>query len=302
MNLQLLSLAAKKSLQSNTEINLPKRVRGLLSPAVKKTSAKQGQLALEDTFAPEFLISTPTNNILYFLDFLVDALPFGDVYLFGGVLRELAMIGRLKYESDLDIVIDNDWERAEEYLIKQGAQKNKFGGYRIKIAQFDVDIWEAKSTWAITQGYVNYEGIHSLLETTILNWDSILMDWRTKHLITDKTYFENVKKRYLDVVLLENPDPLGMAVRAFKHLSKKEAKYISKRASKYLANCTNQFNLIELLERERKSYGSISINPVTYRFFTYLKQFEYLGSAEKQFEEARKLTKIDLGEIPELML
>ncbi len=72
------------------------------------------------------------------------------------------------------------------------------------------------------QGFTPYIRIASLTETTVLNWDAILMNWRTGAFVCREGYLEDLRERRFDVVLVTNPNPLGMTVRVFRHLCSKE--------------------------------------------------------------------------------
>lgn len=254
--------------------SLRKRVTRLLTPKDQKTGGHTKQQSLEILSTPgiEHTIDYPSKHVTEFLNFLTDALPEGDVYLFGGLLRDLALLGGKGFNSDIDIVVEGNWSRCVEYLKHLGAKKNKFGGYRLIIDDWPVDIWSAPESWAIRQGLVPYKGIASLMETTVLNWDAILMNWRTGTFIFRNNYFEDLKNRFLDIVLKENPDPLGMAVRVFRHFCLKDAKQISPSAAEYLADCTKAYSFDEIIKREKRSYGNNFIEPNVYQFFSEVRK------------------------------
>jgi hypothetical protein len=278
--------------------NLRGRVERLLQhPSKQSIRNYQLALALPDAFCQEDTIDLPTKSITSFLDFLTDALPDGDAYLFGGVLRDLALLGGRGFNSDIDVVVEGDWSGCRKYLDRLGAIRNKFGGYRLEVAAWKIDIWSARETWAIRQGLIQYNGIGSLTETTVLNWDAILMNWRTRAFIFRQGYFDEIQARILDIVLEQNPDPLGMVVRVFRHLCLKDAKSVTSKALIFLANATATYGLQALTEREIKSYGMSVIDPAMYRFFQHVKANEHLEIACRA-EIAGEMTKAELGEIP----
>lgn len=205
-----------------------------------------------------------------FVGFLSDAVPGGNLYVFGGVLRDLALFGRRGFHSDIDLVVEGDWSTLATYVEKLGAQRNKFGGYRLSLDEWPIDIWNARETWAIQRGLIEYKGIASLTETTVLNWDGILMNWRTRNFVHRRRYFEELRTRTLDLVLEENPNPRGMAVRVFRHLCLKDAKTITARLARYLARCANHYQFEEIRSAEIKSYGNSVIEKPVYRFFEVL--------------------------------
>lgn len=258
-------------------------------------------LDLNETFREEDTLRVPTTSITEFLDFLVGSLPEGDVYLFGGVLRDLALLGGRGFNSDIDVVVEGDWRSCAKYLDHLGARRNKFGGYRLEVASWMVDIWNAKETWAISQGLVRYDGIASLTQTTVLNWDAILMNWRTRAFIFRNRYLDEIRDRHLDIVLEQNPNPPGMAMRVLRHLCLKEALSITPRAIVYLANCTAMFTLQDLTNREVRSYGKSVIKPTMFRYFEHIKANEHLEMGER-LRISGELTSVDAGELPLVFL
>src|SRR5690554_5107071 len=132
---------------------LAERVTKLLTPRPAKSAARlrgqqQMQLCLEDTGDLDDKSCKVFVNIADFLDLLCSALPMGNVYLFGGVLRDLALFGTRGFCSDIDLVVDEGWDTCVPFLEHLGARKNKFGGYRLWVAGWPVDIWSAEETWA----------------------------------------------------------------------------------------------------------------------------------------------------------
>ncbi len=251
--------------------NLRDRVDRLFREPVK-SSNRENQLSLDLplTLNHEDEIDYPSKSIAAFLDLIADAMPDGDVYLFGGILRDLALLGRKGFNSDIDLVVEGDWSHFVPYLESLKAHKNKFGGYRLMIGGWPVDIWNAEETWAIKHGLVEYKGVGSLTDTTVLNWDAILMNWRTKNFICRKNYFEDINSRVLDIVLDKNPNPLGMAVRVFRHLHLKDATKITPAAARYLAECAKIYSFDEIVKAELGSYRNSVIERALHEFFRHL--------------------------------
>lgn len=247
--------------------NLRGRIVRLLRKPVK-TSSKTDQLSLDlSATNHDEEINHPNKNIFEFLNFITDAVPDGDVYLFGGVIRDLALSGRRGFNSDIDLVVEGNWSGFISYLDSLNAYKNKFGGYRLFVDGWPVDIWSAKETWAIKQGYIEYKGVSSLLDTTVLNWDAILMNWRTKMFLHKPNYFEELNERYIDIVLEENPNPLGMLVRVFRHIIYKDAKILSDRVVRYLHRSSQIYSYDVVSDSENVSYGDRVITKEFYMLF-----------------------------------
>jgi len=275
--------------------NLSGRIDRLFS-VKKKASNLPYQLLLDFPFElkPKKSIEYPSSSLSGFLNFISAAMPDGDIYLFGGLIRDIALYGKRGFSSDIDVVVEGEWDNCVRYLESLGAVRNKFGGFRLEVAGWPVDIWNAEQTWAIKEGFVQYKSIASLIETTVLNWDAILMNWRTRHFICSENYLQQLKDRVLDIVLKDNPDPLGMTVRVFRHLCSKDARKISADAVIFLAQKTEEYSFEVIKNREISSYGNTMISPDVYRFFSELKGVER-NEVTSRMSVAEDIVKKELG-------
>jgi len=279
----------------DSQENLRSRILRLIKKYSNKTD-NPDQLPLE--FPSEVDnhedIEVGFKSIGAFLDYTVDAMPDGEVYIFGGVIRDMALFGKRGFNSDFDLVVEGDWSNLVSHLNHINAKKNKFGGFRLKVCGWPVDIWNAKDTWAIKQGIVPYEGILSLTKTTVLNWDGILMNWRTKSFIHGSNYFDDITSRTMDIVLEENPNPKGMAVRVFRHLCEKSARRITPSVASYLAKVTKNYSFECLREAEIKSYKNSAILEGVYRYFKYI-DLSKGDSIEHPYSLAKNIMMKELG-------
>ena len=253
---------------ARTESDLRERVSKMLMPRLRHNN-RQGQLNLFGD-APVMdcgaHIATPMSSIAEFLDFVYRSLPTGDLYLFGGILRDLALYGAENFTSDIDLVVESDWIDVTRYLESRGATRNRFGGLRLLVDGRPIDIWNAQDTWAIREGFVAYRGIGSLTKTTILNWDAILLNWRTQQIVCDRNYFRQLGNGVLDVVLADNPNPLGAVVRAFRHMCLHEARVLTVSAARFLREAVNRYSQDAIVESEINSYGKSVIDPAVLTF------------------------------------
>ena len=234
---------------AETEEHLRERViRMLKRPSEKHRISSQ--LSMFDSTMPssDESIITPTASISEFLGYIRDAMLPGDLYLFGGILRDLALTGRKGFMSDIDLVVDGDWTHLVEYLKAIGFTRNRFGGFRGRVDGWPIDIWNGRETWAIKAGLVQYRGIESLTKTTILNWDAILLSWRSKQIMCHPDYFQQIRDGVMDIVLKQNPNPLGATVRAFRHLCLKEARKLTVPAEKYLVESARKYSTATIVK------------------------------------------------------
>jgi hypothetical protein len=151
------------------------------------------------------------------LDALDDWIP---IYIFGGAIRDIALKGSSSMKSDLDLVspvsIIDIIHIMDNYFPNIIYEFNRYGGIRFNLMSQEIDLWPAKESWAFKEGVVRYYGIHSLLDTTITNWDAVLYDWRYKEVICHETYFNDIEVGFLDINLMQNPNPVGRLYKVFK--------------------------------------------------------------------------------------
>jgi hypothetical protein len=90
----------------------------------------------------------------------------------------------------------------------------------------------------------------------------------------------------MDIVLEENPNPRGMAVRVFRHLAAKDARRIGRHAVAYLERCTDDFSFDELVEAERSSYRTVLLDRALYDLFSVSRKMRGSDVGER-FDAAR---------------
>ena len=165
--------------------------------------------------------------------FLGSLRPLGEVVIFGGLLRNALLYGLHSFRSDIDLVVlisDEDLNRAI-HRFRPGM--NAFGGYRLRANSYEVDVWALSSTWAFRTGLVAGGTIEDLVRTTFFNWDAIAFSLESERLIHTEHYIDDIRNRYLDIVLAENPNPAGMVKRALR-LMQATSGTISPRLVRYL--------------------------------------------------------------------
>lgn len=148
-----------------------------------------------------------------------------DVLAFGGLVRDVCLSGVKHFRSDLDLVIrSEDWGQLSNSLLEQGAQINKFGGLRLQVSRWLVDVWDIEETWAFKAGLVELKSDESLLKTTYFNWDAAYYNISKNTLCSKDTYFEDISNKILSVNLEETPNQFGSFIRALRLIVKYKAK------------------------------------------------------------------------------
>lgn len=143
---------------------------------------------------------------------------FGPIVIVGGILRDLILSNNLEFRSDLDLVIDPpDPDSFRDYVIWFGAKKNRFGGFSLPGRKWKIDIWLLKETWAHQAGFVDVMKFDDLLNTTFFNCDAIVYELTSGKVVTKNRYFRELSRRWLEINLRPNPNPIGNTVRAFRY-------------------------------------------------------------------------------------
>ena len=192
-------------------------------------------------------------------------------YLFGGVVRDLAVYGKRELpnrRADIDIVSAARGRSGRNFFegleARFGVEKNRFGGFRVVTNRWKVDIWAAEDTWAFRHGMFAYESVESLLNTTITNWEAVLFRLDEGPLMCSPTYFDDIRSGYLDVVFRVNPNPLGMYVRLFRACLDWPVSRLSGRAAEVVREAIESYSFDGLKRYEERHYTRLYIERRAY--------------------------------------
>ena len=193
-------------------------------------------------------------------------------YLFGGVVRDLALYGKrglAERGGDIDIVCAARGCAAGPLFSRlrreDGVFRNQFGGFRLVTRRWNVDLWAAEDTWAFREGKFDYESVESLLETTITNWEAVLARVDGGRLMYKDGYFRDLQEGYLDVVFSENPNLLGMYVRLVRACIERPVRQLSEKASRVVRGALDACSLGDMMSYEREHYRRCYIDGAGYR-------------------------------------
>jgi hypothetical protein len=178
----------------------------------------------------------------------------GDVVIFGGMLRDLLLFGNAGFDSDVDVVVVGaDKGLLGEVLKPYGAQRNRFGGYRLLQRYWKLDVWHLEDTWAFRQGYVSPARPERLIFTTFFTWDAAAFSVATGRVWLHDNFEAHVSSRVLDINLLPNPNPEGAAIRAMRAVLRHQAG-MSRAIADYVFRTISAGRPADLVERESASY------------------------------------------------
>lgn len=194
----------------------------------------------------------------------------GELALVGGMLRDIALFGNAKFNSDLDFVIDPvDLASFEAEMLSTGARINRFGGYSLPEnwgENWKIDVWPLERTWAHVNGHADVHSFADLVNVTFFNCDAIIYaighgNLDAGELRFGSEYFLNLDRRILEINLQPNPNPIGNAVRAFRYALSKGFRWGS-RLSRFVEGNFSANWWKTLLEAEMRSFQSRYLNEV----------------------------------------
>ena len=193
----------------------------------------------------------------------------GDVILFGGAIRDIALYGVRGFRSDVDLVFVGSVEYLFGVLEPLGGVKtNRFGGARLQVSRFMVDIWPIEMTWAFRYQHVPFTSVTDLRQTVITSWEAAMYSLGTQTLYCSDGYVSELSSGYMDLVLKENPNPLGSIVRVLRNFAKHGARVPSNTLFFHLVSEVKRYSLDEILEHERSSFRDSYLDESLIKLFS----------------------------------
>jgi hypothetical protein len=194
--------------------------------------------------------------------FAADLQNVGPIVVIGGFLRDVFLVGNREFTSDIDFVADPiSIKEFDRFATRLGARLNRFGGCRIELKRWKVDVWPRERTWAAVHGHISLSCLHDLVNATFFDWDAVLYDLSTRRVITQQGYFERVCRRIIDINLEPNPNPIGNAVRAVRYAYRWDAA-LGNRLVEHVAKQIRDCGWHGLIATENRSFA----NPVLKAF------------------------------------
>lgn len=190
----------------------------------------------------------------------------GRVAVFGGMLRDLAFAGNNFFSSDVDLVVDfSDTGQLTKVISNYKFKVNSFGGCRVFLKKWTVDIWELKNTWAFKNGHVEPANFQKLISTTFFNWDAIVYMYKERNIFCKENYLRDMNEKLLDINLEENPNNLGATVRAIRFIYYYEAR-VSPRLSRFIYENLEKYGIkdIYLYQIKNKNNKIVSEKDLNY--------------------------------------
>lgn len=184
-----------------------------------------------------------------------------DIFLFGGMPRDIAISGPFSLPRDVDIVVgDASTDDIGEVFSDFVQRRNRFGGFSLYIDDWHIDIWPLERTWAFLYHWASEASIADLPKTTFLNVEAIAVELKTvpgrpRH-IYEHGFFEAVNNRVVEINFEENPYPDFCIIRSLLVATKLRFS-LGWRLVRYIDYHAQQYDVGELVDIQRKHYGSV---------------------------------------------
>jgi len=206
---------------------------------------------------------------MHFSSFIENVNSKSEIILFGGTVRDIYID---KIPRDFDIVVNTTDQNLEKIINGYRNEKNRFGGYKINIDGFDIDIWNLANTWAFKNRFFK-SSFRNLVKTVFFNADSIAINISNNQ-IYENGFIEAFNKKELKILFEQNPYPELCVLRALVFIEK------------------YSFNLSEDLIKYIKKWVTNETDPIIK--LEYVKNTHYKNSNLKDFNYKKYLNIIDI--------
>lgn len=200
---------------------------------------------------------------------LIDAVASNNqVWIFGGMIRDITLFGREGFSSDIDIVFDGDREALSRILSTFATERltmNKLGGLRFRYHHMDFDIWCLSDTWAFKEKIIPLVDAKSLFHTTLMSWDAVLYDVHSHEVIMPENYLDDLMAGYLELVLRDTPNETGSLVKILRTIFRKNVKKLGPALCMFLDQTLIHYSYSALSEYELAHYNTSSFSALQYR-------------------------------------
>lgn len=129
-----------------------------------------------------------------------------DVYIFSGVIRNYLLGEPLS--RDIDVVVRNlqSLRLPLDDVCKYTISKNYFGGFKVKLNDLTIDIWDIENTWSLIRNPKLKATPNTLLKTAFFNFSAIVYDIKRRTFIFGNDFTKFYRNKEIDVVNEYNPN------------------------------------------------------------------------------------------------
>lgn len=123
----------------------------------------------------------------------------GEAYLFGGLVRD-ALLGSTGVFGDVDIFVSGPLDSEFAQQIARVHRRTNFGGMRLVVGRYDVDIWELAKSQAFRFERGPEKNVKGLLSTVCFSTDAVAVSLVTGNVLAHESFNRTVKTRVFEFV------------------------------------------------------------------------------------------------------
>lgn len=182
------------------------------------------------------------------------------LFLFGGLLRDVFVLGLKQRPRDIDVVVANgSSEELAGALQPYIRKRTRFGGFQLELSRWHFDVWPLQATWAFVHDKRLAPSPQNLPKTTFLNVEAVAVSLGENGEIGDifeSGFFDAVHKRTLDINFEQNPYPALAAVRALATAARLQYS-VSPRLANYIVTTERSLGTEALVSAQDSHYGFV---------------------------------------------
>lgn len=182
------------------------------------------------------------------------------LYLFGGLLRDLLVIGPSAVPRDVDLVIGNTTvDELSDALARFVDRRTRFGGLQLTVAGITIDIWPLAETWAFRQPTSPPPSFSALPQTTFLNVEAVALEIQANGEpgeLHTYGFFEAILSGMLEINFEDNPSPVLCVARSL-DLASRLGFQLGPRLMRYLADHLKVISAEELARLQAAEGGCV---------------------------------------------
>lgn len=177
----------------------------------------------------------------------------GEAFLFGGLVRD-ALFGFQGVWGDVDIFVSGPLDEEFASSISRVSRRTNFGGMRLVVGRYEVDIWELAKSRAFRFERGARKDIKGLLSTVCFSADAVAVSLVDGRIISDPSFNVTASTRVFDFVVQPSAVEILQVVRIAR-LCVKNNLIPNMPVARYFTLGVEQFGVSKIVSAEEKWRG-----------------------------------------------
>jgi hypothetical protein len=165
-----------------------------------------------------------------------------------------ALFGYKRIFGDLDIFVSGGLDAEAAANISRTSRRTNFGGMRLVVGKFDVDIWELSKSRALSGLKDSDRTINRLLASVCFSTDAVAVSFDSEKVVSSDAFNETLRTGNFKFVVKPQDLDILQVTRAFR-ISAKTSLMPSLEVCEYLCAGVDKFGVDGLVTAEEKWRG-----------------------------------------------